>query len=328
MELLSVIIPAYNAEKTIARAVKSIIQQNYTAIEVIIINDGSVDNTDYICRKLAEKDLRIRYFEINNCGVSNARNIGLDVAQGSFVTFLDADDFVQPQFLESLVEEMDNNTDLVCEGYIAVSEDGKELFKQNIPSARIDSNNYYKGIEVLQDEKAFNILWNKLFRKSIIEHYHIRMNTTISMGEDLLFVLEYLKYCKNQMCLKDRTEYRYVLSKNGLQATFKDDTNLRLKQLDSIKELYTQKVYPMNGFYIEALRVFYVVILGSDKTENAITIVTQSSIFNEMKLRKIYCIKKFKLFWVLLKIKNISIIKWSVKAFGHMKLIKGDSYKW
>lgn len=104
--LLSVIIPAYNCEKTIDRCVKSITSQDYTNLEIIIINDGSSDNTDNHCVRLAETDSRIKYHKITNIGVSNTRNMGIKLATGDYITFVDSDDYIEPEMYSKMMKSI------------------------------------------------------------------------------------------------------------------------------------------------------------------------------------------------------------------------------
>lgn len=116
--LISVIIPVYNAEKYLEQCLNSIKNQTYKNFEVIIVNDGSKDNTDSICKKFAQSDSRFRYFSKENGGVSSARNFGLDNANGHYITFIDGDDWVEHNHLEILIKSItENNSDIAICSY-------------------------------------------------------------------------------------------------------------------------------------------------------------------------------------------------------------------
>ena len=328
MELISVIIPAYNAEKTIRRAIESLLSQTYSNIEIIVVNDGSSDRTEAICLEIMKSDHRVQVITIENGGVSNARNIGLDNCHGKYITFLDADDYVKPEFINSFASNMNKNVDLVCSGYTVVSEKGDCLFEQKFDSVELLKDEAYRGIEILQEAKAFNVLWNKMFRKSIIDKKRIHMDTHFSMGEDLLFVLEYLEYCSNSIRLISDINYNYVLSKNGLQATFKDNLQLRLIQLERIEELYKLCNYQLDGFYLEALRTFYVILMEKSDCKVALSSIIASSIYQEMRKVHIHPNGKFRLFWIILNTENDILISIFMNAFQKIKRLSGKSYRW
>ena len=114
--LISIIIPVYNVEIYIEQCLDSIKKQSYQNFEVIIVNDGSQDNTESICKKIAQSDARFKYFSKENGGVSSARNFGLDNANGHYITFIDGDDWVDPNHLEILIKSItENNSDIaIC----------------------------------------------------------------------------------------------------------------------------------------------------------------------------------------------------------------------
>lgn len=112
-DLISVIVPVYNAEKYLNRCVDSILSQTMTNFELLLIDDGSQDNSGRICDEYAEKDARVRAFHKPNGGVSSARNLGLDNAMGNWITYVDADDRCSCDYLEHLLSKVDDDTDLI-----------------------------------------------------------------------------------------------------------------------------------------------------------------------------------------------------------------------
>ena len=202
--MVSIIMPAYNAEKTINKSINSIVNQIYKDFELIIINDGSEDGTQDIIDSWVKKDSRIKSYVIKNSGPANARSVGLNAANGKYIAFCDADDEMHEDMLQQMESKFDEDIDLVACCY-----DGKnENQKSNIK----DILNRNEVIKLSLDCPAFGgYLWNKLFKREIIEKNHIRFNNDISFCEDLLFIIQYVvninkaiyideclyKYCEN-----------------------------------------------------------------------------------------------------------------------------------
>lgn len=329
MELVSVIVPAYNAAKTIERAVLSLEQQTYQNIEIIIINDGSKDDTDSICRSLSEKDSRIEYYLIKNGGVSNARNTGILHSNGKYIAFLDSDDQMEPTMIEKMVSLMDDEAvDLVCCGYKIISENGEVLFEQVPLQMKKTKREAYMAVENLQSCQCMNSLWNKLFRSSVIKANKIKMDESISMGEDLLFVLQYIKLINGATIVIPDTEYRYTLSSNGLQANFDNGIKLRTDQLNEVKKLYLSLGYPLEGFYLEELRTIYVIIIENGKTVEKVKMILSLPACEEMRRIKIRCKGKYKVFHILLRLNNGYVMSLFIRIFKLLKKCTGLSDNW
>lgn len=328
MELVSVVVPAYNAEKTIERAVKSLQQQTYKNIEIIIINDGSKDKTDDICRRLAEKDSRIQYRLIENGGVSNARNEGISYCNGRYIAFLDSDDQMEPTMIEKMISFIDDTVDLVCCGYKVITANDEVIFEQSPIQMKKTKSEAYMAVENLQLNTCMNSLWNKLFRSSVIKENQIKMDTTISMGEDLLFILNYLRLMNGDIVVIPDTEYRYTLSSNGLQANFDNGIRLRTDQLNEVKKLYLSMGYPLEGFYLEELRTIYVIIIENGKTVKKVKMILSLPVCEEMRRIKIRCKGKYKVFHILLRLNNRYVISLFIHIFKLLNKCRGLSYNW
>ena len=131
MKLISVIVPVYNTEKYIEKCVMSILNQTYKNLEIILIDDGSTDNSPQICDSLAKKDNRITVIHQPNGGVSSARNIGLDNTHGDYITFVDSDDYIEPNMIEFLSENIGDTNIAMC-GYTSVDENGNLSPQENV----------------------------------------------------------------------------------------------------------------------------------------------------------------------------------------------------
>ncbi len=328
METVSIVVPAYNCEKVLKKSIQSLLNQSYEEIEIIIINDGSKDNTEAVCKELSESDSRVKTATIENLGVSNARNTALKMATGEYIAFMDSDDNVNIDFIKNMVSALSDDVDLVCGGYNVISSEGKVSFSRFPERLKKDKAHYNEAIEMLQNYACFNTLWNKLFRKSIIQENNIQMDINISMGEDLLFVIDYLSHCENDFVTLNTADYNYYLSSTGLQANFKDGLELRLSQAAYLEKLYNQNNYNKNGLYLEILRCFYTSILEAKGKGQVTEKVLKTPEFKKLCNQKIQCPKKFKMFLLILKTKNKTIIGLMVKLFSLLLSIKGQSYKW
>lgn len=188
---VSVIVPVYNAEGVVSRGVDSILTQSYQDFELILVDDGSTDNSGAICDNYAQQDGRVKVVHQENAGVSAARNAGLKVAQGEWVTFVDSDDIVLDGFLESLVAAVnrEERIDLAYCGY-AIVEGSTSIMTYRSAT--------YIGKEQLHDVLSSTKLlyrcspWAKLFRRSIITDNGLKFDTNLTISEDRLFIYKYL----------------------------------------------------------------------------------------------------------------------------------------
>lgn len=217
MQLVSIIVPVYNAESTLKRCVESIISQTYSDWELILVNDGSIDSTLNICKLYSEIDYRIRYLNKENGGPSSARNCGLDNANGRWVTFCDSDDYVEPQWIEQFMLNT-SDVSMVSQGLISR---GSNTFK--VTSLKYDGN-VREGILKLYKYPIPGSLCTKCLDKEIIDRYHIRFNEQLRFREDEEFLLRYLLNIKSFRAI-EYCGYNYVIP----------DFNIKYKEIDSFR---------------------------------------------------------------------------------------------
>ena len=201
---ISIVVPVYNKDRILDKSISSIIAQTYKNFEIIIINDGSSDNSLELCKIWSEKDNRIKVFTQKNKGVSEARNSGVKKCTGEWIGFVDPDDWVEPYWLERIVDNL--NSDLVIWSYYRdVSRNTEEIVKEEIidfkDTERISMQNNSNRIIGL-DSKLLYPLWNKLFKRSIIEQYDLKFEP-ISCWEDACFVCDYLTKVESVFIMKD-----------------------------------------------------------------------------------------------------------------------------
>lgn len=223
MKSISVIIPVFNSEKTIKRCIESVLNQTYRNLEIIIIDDGSTDNSLSLCRNYAERDARIIVKSVKNGGPSSARNIGLGLAKGDYVAFCDADDWMRSDMMESLMHGLqDDNTQLAMCYYGTETKSKTKLIQLRSQEA----------LEMcIEDEHIGGFLWNKLFDLSIIKSNNLRLDETIFHCEDLLFVTEYIVHIDRAVLITE-AYYCYEQDINSLShnnSSLKKYTNLNAR---------------------------------------------------------------------------------------------------
>lgn len=213
---VSVIIPAYNAEKTLRRCVESVTSQSFRNVEILLIDDGSQDGTPALCDLLADEDSRVRVFHKENGGVSAARNLGLAEAQGAYILFADSDDWLAPGAIASMVGVADvQESDLVIADYFRVS-NGAVQSKGRIPDAGpMDAGEFLRHFTDSPSAFYFGVLWNKLYRREIIAHHGLRLDAGFSWCEDLLFNMTYYTHVNSVYVLRQPVYY-YVRNMDSL----------------------------------------------------------------------------------------------------------------
>lgn len=191
--MISIIVPAYNAEKTITRCIKSIVEQSASDFELLLIDDGSTDGTGEICDRFAEIDNRVKVFHKTNGGVSSARNLGLDNAKGEWILFIDSDDYIEEASLEYYTQCLQSDLVIASMRYIYNGACSDMFFQEN--SYCTSDGSLKKFIEGNLQTGIFSSVWSKFFRHELIAGQ--RFNTDYKIGEDSVFMLQYLNKVKS-----------------------------------------------------------------------------------------------------------------------------------
>lgn len=202
---ISIVVPVYNAEDKLNRCVESLRSQLYSDIEIILVNDGSKDNSLSICKYYEKLDERIIVIDKPNGGVSSARNAGIDVASGKYIMFCDSDDWVYDDYCLYMIEHAVNQQLTMC-GYEEIT---NETQKPIVRSCEDDIEEFSKTDFLRYREQGIGSPWNKLFELKIINEHGIKFPEIISLGEDLAFVMEYLKHMNPQIIYLHRKLYVY-----------------------------------------------------------------------------------------------------------------------
>ena len=213
---VSIIVPVYNAESTLPRCVDSILTQQYTDFELLLVDDGSTDSSGSLCDGYAAQDARVRAFHQENAGVSSARNLALDRARGTYLQFLDSDDWITADATRSLVRAaVEHRCDLVIADFYRVV--GERLSRKgDIDEDTVLTREGYAA-HMMENPADFyyGVLWNKLYRREIVERHRLRMDPEISWCEDFLFNLEYIRWAERFYALQ-LPIYYYVKTKGSL----------------------------------------------------------------------------------------------------------------
>ena len=197
MPKISVILPVYNVEQYIAKSIHSVLNQSYIDFELIVVIDGSKDNSEVIAREFEKTDLRVKVYTKPNGGLSDARNYGLNMATGEFIYFLDSDDWIEPNLLEDNIKILeDKNLDFIVFGFYQDNVDSNEQLIENIP--HIPENNEWINSEPIYfTPYMLNILgyaWNKIYRKGYLDKHQIKFTIGVSLVEDILFNAKVYQY--------------------------------------------------------------------------------------------------------------------------------------
>lgn len=226
--MLSIIIPAYNAESTIEKCVCSVLEQSYSELEVVIINDGSTDSTKELCEALAVRDSRVKVINRDNQGVSSARNQGIEAASGDYIMFIDSDDIIPREYCQRFIdiqEEYRKNAFCWCSIYIR-SDNGM------VPEQRLcyDENNLISIVDrktclTLLKKGLLNSPCNKLYKKDVLLENNIRMQVGVSIAEDALFNIKYLEaWGENPIIVMNDVFYEYIRnSDSSLDSRYHDN---------------------------------------------------------------------------------------------------------
>ncbi len=213
---VSIIVPVHNAQATLHRCINSIIHQEYTDFELLLVDDGSTDNSGSICDEFAQQDERIVVIHKENSGVSDSRNLALSKACGTYLQFVDSDDWITPDAAKRFVKTAEeHHCDLVIADFYRVI--GERISpKGNIDETEPFSREQYAAY-MMENPADFyyGVLWNKLYRRDIVEKYHLRMDPSVSWCEDFMFNLEYIRHAAVFSAVQIPLYY-YVKTKGSL----------------------------------------------------------------------------------------------------------------
>ncbi len=265
-KLVSIIIPAFNAERYIHECIESVLGQTYSNIEAIVVDDGSKDRTwDIICQ-LARRDVRIKAFRQENKGVSAARNQALEMVKGEYCGFVDADDYLEKNAVEKLVQAIESSdADWVSFGYHRIDDNSRHIGNSDFVTGFIDFTDESTKFSFVRDTlityRVGYEVWLKLFRTELIKSNNLYFRPECSMGEDLEFCMRYCMIANNILCI-DELLYFYRESISS-SMSIKCDTGFLFEQRLSISIAF-QDVYKkgFSDIYIDKYyQIFFKLML-------------------------------------------------------------------
>lgn len=250
---VSIVVPIYNVESYLEKCIKSITNQTYNDLEIILVDDGSTDDSPSICDKWKELDKRVVVIHKENGGLSSARNAGLEIATGDYIMFEDSDDWLQNDIVERCINRIEEKqADVVIFGYSKVDENGKSLGTLSFGNGNYTNEEMSHQLHKRILEMSFGYAWNKLYKLSTIKASGIINDGSIIDREDLYFNLSLFKYLNNISYL-DYAGYYYLQRGNSLlhNADLRRLTNINVfcDKMKSIKwgdEQSEKEVFNMN----------------------------------------------------------------------------------
>ena len=277
--LVSIILPVYNAQNHLARCIGSILAQSYQNLELIILNDGSKDQSLPVCEEFRAKDSRITLVDKANSGVSDTRNLGLRLAGGKYIQFVDSDDYIDPDYTANLVSAAEENAaDFVIAPYKMVIPAGASKPEQVLEKLQDDlgvmsvarppevreygflpAGVYDKDTFALRlmDKPAsyfYSVLWNKLYRRDILTGNDIRFTSEMKWAEDLVFNMQYIQYANTFVSI-GTPGYYYVQNPQSICHTQINPATLVQNKVQTFR--YYKDLYTRLGMYEEVRPQLY-----------------------------------------------------------------------
>lgn len=241
--MLSVVIPVYNAATSLKKCVESVLNQGISDLEVVLVDDGSKDNSIEVCRELSKFDSRVKVFQKENGGAASARNLGLEKCKGDYVCFLDSDDFFENNYLKVLLEKIQQADLVICSMKIlrTEGEESKDIRKFGREGI-ISQKDFYLMYEERDFEGVFSSCCNKIYKKQLITEKF----KNLLIGEDKFFNYDYLKNCAN-ILVTNEIGYNYVYYTNPSSVTklYKDG------KFENILEKYNKELCEANLIFGE-----------------------------------------------------------------------------
>ncbi len=241
--LISIIIPIYNSEIYLKKCIESVVNQTYKELEIILLDDGSTDASREICEEYEKKDRRIRLVRLTNKGVSNARNLGLKIATGEYVSFIDSDDNVDPNFIMKMYDSCKKNDTEICVVNVNYEYSNQIERPLQLETKILSKEEYYKALT----GGAKGFVTNKMYKKSILND--IYFDTEITIGEDLLFNVKVAKNVKRISILNEYLYNYYQNPKSAYNSTYNEKKISEIYAYDKVLEIVKEKSLENLIFY-------------------------------------------------------------------------------
>lgn len=256
-ELVSIIVPIYNVDKYLEECIESLKNQTYKNLEIILINDGSTDNSEQICRKEEKQDNRIVFINKNNGGSASAKNVGLKIAKGDYITFIDSDDFIEPDMIEYMVNTIKKyNSDIIQCSFTNLYKNTEKFKQDKIIEQKIGSKDFFKLFLIKWDSSLF---WNKLFKREVIENIFFKEGRCI---DDEFFTYKCVINSKS-IVTSNKIVYNYRMRKSGVMKSESSQKQILKDRIDYLYERYElvrKKYKDLDKNFLEHLLTYYLII--------------------------------------------------------------------
>lgn len=256
-ELVSIIIPIYNVEKYLEKCIKSIINQTYRNLEIILINDGSTDKSAKICEEYIKQDNQIVFINKKNGGSASAKNEGLKVAKGDYITFVDSDDFIESDMIEYMVNTIKKyNVDIVQCSFTNLYKNTEKFKQDTIVEQKISSKDF---LELFLTKWDSSLFWNKLFKREVIENVFFKEGRCI---DDEFFTYKCVINSKS-IVTSNKIVYNYRMRKSGVMTSESSQKQILKDRIDYLYERYelvTQIYEDLDDIFLENLLTYYLII--------------------------------------------------------------------
>lgn len=331
MELVSIIIPVYNVEKYLSNCIESVCNQTYNNIEILLIDDGSTDGSGLIADNWSQRDKRVKVYHEKNAGSGKARNKGIDVASGKYVTFVDSDDLVDSDLVELLMEGLKNGSDACVGGFKRIDENGQIISREvYLSHSYIGEEVYYNlfsrmlGSSPNSHDAIKMAVWNAIYSMDIVRKHNLKFPSQEEYySEDLYFNYEYFKYSRKANVI-DSTAYAYRVTPGSLTQKYK--ANL----LESVSSLYVKMELKLNDakmitrlqrqFFVNirtCLRQEHFSVSGKKPNEirEAIIDIVNHPVVCRVATSYLKCIKQFKqkIFVFMVRYKIVNLLYFVIK---------------
>ncbi len=254
MPAVSIIVPVYNAEKALRRCLDSILAQDMDDFELLIMDDGSKDLSPAICDEYAAKDPRVHVVHKPNSGVSDTRNRAIEMSSGKYLQFVDADDWLVPEASRMLVRAAEESgSDMVIADFYRVVGSRASRKGSIDEEGKITRNRFAEYMERSPADYYYGVLWNKLFRRDVLEEHHIRMDEKLSWCEDFIFNMEYILHIESVYVLRFPIYY-YVKTEGSLIANSMRVGNIVRMKLNVIEyySRFYKNIYSPTDYALKA----------------------------------------------------------------------------
>lgn len=234
--LISVIVPIYEVERYLDKCINSIVNQTYTNLEIILVDDGSTDNCSFICDEWGQKDARICTVHKKNGGLSDARNTGLALANGEYISFVDGDDWLKPEFLETLFNLLEMEKADIAEGGVSYFDEAGKYIRERCYSAKkIKKFNKIDALKALvKDEGLYQTVWNKLYRRKVLEGILFKKG---KYNEDDFWTYQVFDRAESVIVTSDKL-YCYLQRESSIMGK-----GYQIKRLDGLQARFERMEY-------------------------------------------------------------------------------------